>query len=242
MYGKLKADVREIIKRLCDYRNIEIIEGAVCADHVHLCLSIPPSEKVSDVIAYIKGKSALMIHDKYPEMVNGWSKSFWARGYYVATVGNITEEAVKEYIQQQKEELAEANRYIEKSTAQKLQFFTNITHEIKTPLTLILGPLGKLSKEAPEGSSLADDIRNIRKNAERLKRVVDQLLDFRKVESNKMNMRVGEVDLVAFVAEVKSCFDTMAAAKQIHFTFEHDCPSVSLWVYRVKMELMQANL
>lgn len=104
MYGKLKADVREIIKRLCDNRNIEIIEGAVCADHVHLCLSIPPSEKVSDVIAYIKGKSALMIHDKYPEMVNGWSKSFWARGYYVATVGNITEEAVKEYIQQQKEE------------------------------------------------------------------------------------------------------------------------------------------
>ena len=45
-----------------------------------------------------------MIHDKYHEMVNGWSKSFWARGYYVATVGNITEEAVKEYIQQQKEE------------------------------------------------------------------------------------------------------------------------------------------
>lgn len=102
MYGKLKADVREIIKRLCDYRNIEIIEGAVCADYVHLCLSIPLSD--SDVIAYIKGKSALMIHDKYPEMVNGWSKAFWARGYYVATVGNITEEAVKEYIQQQKEE------------------------------------------------------------------------------------------------------------------------------------------
>ena len=101
---KLKADVREIIKRLCDYRNIEIIEGAVCAAHVHLCLSIPPSEKVSDVIAYIKGKNALMIPDKYLEMVNGWSKSFWARGYYVATGGNITEEAVKEYIQQQKEE------------------------------------------------------------------------------------------------------------------------------------------
>lgn len=145
-------------------------------------------------------------------------------------------------VQQQKEELAEANRYIEKSTAQKLQFFTNITHEIKTSLTLILGPLGKLSKEAPEGSSLADDIRIIRKNAERLKRVVDQLLDFRKVESNKMNMRVGEVDLVAFVAEVKSYFDTMAATKQIHFTFEHDCPSVNIWVDRDKMEKILANL
>ena len=88
MYGRLKADV------------IEIVEGEVCADHVHLCLSIPPSEKVSDVVGYIKGKSALMIHDKYPESVNGWSKAFWARGYYVATVGNITEDAVKEYIQQ----------------------------------------------------------------------------------------------------------------------------------------------
>ena len=78
MYGRLKADVREIIKKLCDYRNIEIVEGAVCADHVHLCLSIPPSEKVSDVVGYIKGKSALIIHDKYPESVNGWSKAFWA--------------------------------------------------------------------------------------------------------------------------------------------------------------------
>lgn len=100
MYGRLQADVRKIIKKLCDYRNIEIVEGEVCADHVHLCLNIPPSEKVSDVVGYIKGKSALMIHDKYPESVNGWSKAFWARGYYVATVGNITEDAVKEYIQQ----------------------------------------------------------------------------------------------------------------------------------------------
>lgn len=145
-------------------------------------------------------------------------------------------------VEQQKEELAEANRHIEKNTTQKLQFFTNITHEIKTPLTLILGPLGKLSKEAPEGSSLADDIRIIRKNAERLKSVVDQLLDFRKVESNKMNMRVCEVDMVAFVAEVKSCFDTMAASRQIRFTFEHECPSIRLWVDRDKMEKILANL
>ncbi len=104
MYGRLKAYVKDIIKRLCDYRNIEIVEGVVCADHVHLCLVIPPSERVSDVVGYIKGKSALMIHDKYPECVNGWTKAFWARGYYVATVGNITEDAVKEYIEQQKEE------------------------------------------------------------------------------------------------------------------------------------------
>lgn len=146
-------------------------------------------------------------------------------------------------VKQQKEELAEANLYIEKETASKLQFFTNITHEIKTPLTLILGPLGKLSKEAPEGSSLASDLRIIRKNAERLKRVVDQLLDFRKVESNKMNMRVCQLDMVAFTAEVKSCFDAMAAGKQIHFIFEHpDCDSVLIWVDRDKMEKILTNL
>lgn len=76
----------------------------MCSDHVHLCLSIPPSEKVSDVVGYIKGKSALMIHDKYPDKTNGWTKAFWARGYYVATVGYITEEAARKYIQRQKEE------------------------------------------------------------------------------------------------------------------------------------------
>jgi len=95
---KIKADVREILKQLCSYRKIEIVEGAVCSDHVHLCLNIPSSEKVCDVVAYLKGKSALMIHDRYPETVNGWSKSFWVRGYYVATVGNITEDIVKQYI------------------------------------------------------------------------------------------------------------------------------------------------
>ncbi len=89
MYGRLKVDVREIIKKLCDYRSIEIVEGAVCADHVHLCLNILPSEKVSDVVEYIKGKSALMIHDKYLESVNGWSKVFWVRGYYVAGIDSI---------------------------------------------------------------------------------------------------------------------------------------------------------
>lgn len=145
-------------------------------------------------------------------------------------------------VEEQKEELAKANLYIEQNTAQKLQFFTNITHEVKTPLTLILGPLGKLLKEAPAGSSFTDDIHIIKKNADRLKRVVDQLLDFRKVESNKMNMRVSRIDMVAFVAEVKSYFDSMAVGKQIHFTFVHDMPSLPLWVDRDKMEKILANL
>ena len=104
LYGRLRQDVHDIIKILCGYKKVEIIEGAVCKDHVHLCVSIPPKMSVSSFMGYLKGKSALMIYDKHPEISSKWNKSFWARGYYVATVGNVTESAIKKYIQEQTEE------------------------------------------------------------------------------------------------------------------------------------------
>lgn len=104
MYGNVKADVREVLKKLCGFKKVEIVEGAVCADHVHLCVSIPPKLSVSEFVGYLKGKSALMIFDKHPELGSKWDRSFWARGYYVSTVGNITEDAIKRYIQEQQEE------------------------------------------------------------------------------------------------------------------------------------------
>ena len=104
LYGKLRKDVREILKTLCEYKGIEIIAGAVCEDHVHMCLSIPPKTSVSSFMGYLKGKSTLMIYDRHPELVSKWNKAFWARGYYVSTVGNITEETVRKYIEEQTEE------------------------------------------------------------------------------------------------------------------------------------------
>lgn len=83
MYGKVRADMREILRTLCNYKKVEIIEGAVCKDHVHLCVSIPPKICLSEFMGYLKGKSALMIHDRHPEMGNKWNREFWARGYYV---------------------------------------------------------------------------------------------------------------------------------------------------------------
>ena len=103
LYGRIKSDVREIIKKLCEYKRVEIIEGAVCIDHVHLCLSIPPKHSISSIVGYIKGKSALMIYDRHPDKMSKWNKGFWARGYYVTTVGNITEDAIKNYIREQQE-------------------------------------------------------------------------------------------------------------------------------------------
>ena len=110
LYGMVRDDVREIIRTLCKYKKVEIIAGAVCADHVHLCVSIPPKLSVSDFVGYLKGKSALMIFDKHPEMGNKWDRSFWARGYYVSTVGNVDEETVKEYIRRQTEESMNEDR------------------------------------------------------------------------------------------------------------------------------------
>ena len=104
MYGRLREDVRDVLKILCEYKKVEIVEGAVCSDYVHLCVCIPPKMSVSQFVGYLKGKSALMIYDKHPELGSKRNKSFWARGYYVATVGNLTEEGIKKYIQEQSEE------------------------------------------------------------------------------------------------------------------------------------------
>ena len=81
-----------------------MIAGAVCKDHVHLSVAIPPKESISDFMGYLKGKSTRMIYDRHPELQSKWDKAFWARGYYVETIGNITEEAVQKYIREQAED------------------------------------------------------------------------------------------------------------------------------------------
>ena len=104
LYGQVRDDIREILRTLCKYKGVEIISGAVCIDHVHLCVSIPPKLSVSEFMGYLKGKSTLMIYDRHPQMQSKWDKSFWARGYYVTTIGNVTEATIKKYIEEQEEE------------------------------------------------------------------------------------------------------------------------------------------
>lgn len=110
MYGEIRADVKAIIQMLCEYKKVKILNGAVCKDHIHLHVMIPPKMSVSDFVGYLKGKSALMIYDKHPEQRSRYHKSFWARGYYVATVGTITEEVVRKYILEQSEEEKKSER------------------------------------------------------------------------------------------------------------------------------------
>ena len=110
MYGKVRGDIREIIKIMCRYKKVEIVEGAVCLDHVHICVSIPPKIAISEFMGYLKEKSALMIFDKHPELGNKFERDFWARGYYVSTIGNVDEATIKNYIKEQEEEFYNENR------------------------------------------------------------------------------------------------------------------------------------
>jgi putative transposase len=104
LYGRVRVDLREIIRKLCDYKKIRIIEGSLQKDHVHLCVAIPPKISVSDFVGYLKGKSALMMFDKHPELGGKFDRSLWARGYYVSTIGNVNEEIIREYIRKQEED------------------------------------------------------------------------------------------------------------------------------------------
>lgn len=104
MYGQVKKDIADILKKLCEMKQVQLIEGKVCKDHVHMYLAIPPKLSVSEVMSYIKGKSALMLFDRYPEYkTRNADRHFWARGYYVSTVGNVNEETIMQYIRNQEE-------------------------------------------------------------------------------------------------------------------------------------------
>jgi len=88
IYGKLKADVGQIIRKLCEQKKVEIHEASACKDHIHLMMSIPPHLSVAQFVGYLKGKSALMIFDRHANLKYKYgNRRFWCRGYYVDTVG-----------------------------------------------------------------------------------------------------------------------------------------------------------
>ena len=104
IYGKIREDIGIILRKLCEQKGIEIIEAEACPDHIDMLLSISPKLSVSYAIGYLKGKSALMIFDRHANLKYKYgNRHFWARGYYVDTVGR-NKEAIKKYIQNQLKE------------------------------------------------------------------------------------------------------------------------------------------
>lgn len=104
IYGKIKKDVGEILRKLCEQKKVEIIEAEACKDHIHLLVSIPPYLSVAQFMGYLKGKSSLMIFDRHANLKYKYgTRSFWCRGYYVDTVGR-NKRVIEEYIKNQLEE------------------------------------------------------------------------------------------------------------------------------------------
>ena len=101
IYGQIKQDIGKIIRQLCEFKGVELIEGEMCPDHVHILVAIPSKISIASFMGYLKGKSTLRIFDKYSNLKYKFGKrQFWCIVYYVDTVGK-NEKVITEYIKQQ---------------------------------------------------------------------------------------------------------------------------------------------
>ena len=104
IYGKIRSDVGKYLRRLCEYKGVEIVEAQACSDHIHMLVKIPPKISISSFMGYLKGKSALMIFDAHANLkYNYGNRHFWSEGYYVSTVG-LNKNTIKKYIREQETE------------------------------------------------------------------------------------------------------------------------------------------
>ena len=100
--GKISQRLRELIRQGCEARGITIISGNITKDHIHLLISCPPSLAPSKIVQYLKGRSSRLLQEEFPELKRRyWGQHLWARGYFCATVGNVTEETIKSHIENQ---------------------------------------------------------------------------------------------------------------------------------------------
>lgn len=101
IYGQIRKDIGEILRRLCECKGVELIEGHLMSDHVHMLVAIPPKIAVASFMGYLKGKSSLMIFDKHANLKYKFgNRKFWSEGYYVSTVG-LNEATIAKYIREQ---------------------------------------------------------------------------------------------------------------------------------------------
>ena len=101
IYGKIKVDIGIILRKLCERKGVEIIEANACPDHIHMLVSIPPKVAVSSFMGYLKGKSSVLIYEKFGELKFKYgNRQFWCTGYYVDTVGR-NKKVIEAYIKNQ---------------------------------------------------------------------------------------------------------------------------------------------
>lgn len=127
-------------------------------------------------------------------------------------------------------------------TDMKLRFFTNISHELRTPLTLIEGPLDYILNRSDLSKEVRDQLQVVERNTHRMLRLVNQILDFRKIQNHKMKLCIEQIDIVAFVQKIMENFESVAESNKIDFMFETEQPRLKLWVDTDKVEKIVFNL
>ncbi|NVO19945.1 MAG: substrate-binding domain-containing protein [Bacteroidetes bacterium] len=164
------------------------------------------------------------------------------RAYRNKAKANHKLELQKQEITSKNEELIRISKELEDATRAKLIFFTNISHEFRTPLTLIIGPLENMLMNA----SLTVDQRNqldmMLRNANRLLRLINQLMDLRKIDDEKMKLNAGLFDIIAFTRDIREAFNEMAAQKNIEFTFQSQIKEQLIYFDKDKMDKILFNL
>ena len=142
VYGRIRTEIGKILRSLCERKGIEIIEAELCKDHIHMLIAIPPKYSVSQVMGYLKGKSSLMIFDRFAHMKYKYgNRRFWCRGYYVDTVG-WNQKRIEEYIRNQLQEDCSADQL---SLFEPVDPFTGkpVSAGKKVPEKLLQEPPGK---------------------------------------------------------------------------------------------------
>ena len=123
IYGRLKTEIGKILRTPCERKEIEILEANLCADHIHMLIAIPPKYSVSQIMGYLKGKSSLMIFDRFAHMKYKYgNRHFWCRGYYVDTVGR-NQKKIAEYIRNQLKEDYQADQLSLFEPVEPVKFF-----------------------------------------------------------------------------------------------------------------------
>ena len=132
-------------------------------------------------------------------------------------------------------------KHAEQISEAKLQFFTNISHEIRTPITLVIGPLKKLisGNNPPE---LQKNYLLMYRNARRILRLINQLMDIRKIDRGQMFLKCRETDMVGFIVDIMQAFDYMSEQKKINFTFTHSMPELKVWVDLINFDKVLFNI
>lgn len=116
IYGKLRSDIGKILRQLCEYKDVELVEGSMSSDHIHMCVKVPPKISISQFMGYLKGKSSLMIIERFANLKYKYgTRTFWAKGYYVSTVG-INKQTIQKYIREQEDSDMMVDRISNKET------------------------------------------------------------------------------------------------------------------------------